>query len=197
MKLRLGVSTGDVVETVMQTLVDEPLTLSPEEQTAFNTARWAELVADPQWQRWEGRIETDEYGNVIMMPPPQVIHATAESEIVVLLRQLLGRAVLTECPISTIEGVKSADVAWMSSEAHAKVKNAPCLPAAPPICVEVLSPSNSRREMIHKKALYFKAGAVEVWFCDRKGKMTFHLSPDDAGSATSRFCPKFPAQVEL
>jgi Uma2 family endonuclease len=181
----------------MQTLADEPLTLSPEEQTAFNVARWAELTVDPQWEHWEGRIETDEYGNVIMMPPPQVPHATAESEIVVLLRQLLGRVVLTECPISTAKGVKSADVAWMSSEAHALVKSAPCLPTAPPICVEVLSPSNSRREMVRKKALYFEAGAEEVWFCDRKGKMTFYLSPEDVGNATSRFCPAFPAQVEV
>lgn len=141
--------------------------------------------------------ETDEYGNVIMMPPPQVPHATAESEIVVLLRQLLGRVVLTECPISTSKGVKSADVAWMSSEAHAPVKDAPCLPSAPPICVEVLSPSNSRREMKQKKALYFEAGAVEVWFCDRKGKMTFFLTAEDAGSDSSRFCPAFPSRVSL
>jgi Uma2 family endonuclease len=181
----------------MQTLVHEPLTLSPEEQTAFNMARWAELVADPQWENWEGRIETDEYGNVMMMPPPQVFHSSAESEIVVLLQQLLGRKALPECPISTSEGVKSADVAWMPGEAYDKVKDAPCLPTAPPICVEVLSPSNSRREMVHKKALYFEAGAVEVWFCDRKGRMTFFPTAEDAGSATSRFCPAFPARVEL
>jgi Uma2 family endonuclease len=181
----------------MQILADEPLTLSAAEQTAFNTARWAELVADPQWQQWEGRIETDEYGNVIMMPPAQVIHSSAQSEIVVLLQQQLGRKVLPECPISTAGGVKAADVAWMRGEEYDKVKSAPCLPSAPPICVEVLSPSNSRREMIHKKALYFQAGAVEVWFCDRKGKMTFYLSQQDAGSSASRLCPAFPAQVEV
>src|SRR3954465_9313395 len=101
----------------MQTLADEPMTLSPEEQTAFNVARWAELVADPQWEHWEGRIETDEYGNVIMMPPPPVFHSSAESEIVVLLQQLLGRKSLPECPISTSKGVKAADVAWMPNEA--------------------------------------------------------------------------------
>lgn len=181
----------------MPTLADEPLELSLEEQTAFNVARWAELTADPQWERWEGRIETDEDGNVIMMPPPQVYHANAESEIAVLLRQLLGRNVLTECPISTAKGVKSADVAWISSDAYAKVKDAPCLVPAPPICVEVISPSNSRRQMTKKKALYFQAGAIEVWFCDRKGEMTFYLSPEDSGSASSKLCPAFPATVQL
>jgi Uma2 family endonuclease len=181
----------------MQTLADEPVTLSREEQTAFNVARWAELVADPQWEQWEGRIETDEYGNVIIMPPAQVFHANAESEIAVLLRQLLGRNVLTACPISTTKGVKSADVAWMPNQAYEKVKNAPCLPTAPAICVEVLSLSKSRRKMVQKKALYFEGGAVEVWFCDRKGQMTFYLSLQDAGSSASHLCPVFPAQVEV
>ena len=178
-------------------LADEPLELSIEEQTAFNVARWAELVADPQWEQWEGRIETDEYGNVVMMPPPAVVHARAEVQIAIMLQQLLEGVALTECPVSTSKGVKGADVAWMNSEAYEEVKGEPCLPAAPPICVEVLSPSNTLREMKHKKALYFRAGAVEVWFCDRKGKMTFFLSADDPGSAVSQFCPAFPAVVQV
>ncbi|HEV7406495.1 MAG TPA: Uma2 family endonuclease [Chthoniobacteraceae bacterium] len=181
----------------MQTLADESLELSFEEQTAFNVARWAELAADPQWEHWEGRIETDEFGNVIMMPPSHVFHARAEVEIAVLLRQLLGGVALTECPISTTKGVKSADVAWLSTEAYEEVRDEPCLPTAPPLCVEVLSPSNSRREMRQKKALYFERGAVEVWFCDRKGKMTFFLSPEDGGSGASRFCSGFPATVRV
>lgn len=181
----------------MQTLADESLELSFEEQTAFNVARWSELIADPQWEHWQGRIETDEYGNVIMMPPPAVVHGRAEVEIALLLRQLLGGVALTECPVSTAKGVKGTDVAWMTSEAYEKVKDEPCLPTAPPICVEVLSPSNSRREMKQKKALYFERGAAEVWFCDRKGKMTFFLTAEDAGSASSQFCPAFPARVDV
>ena len=181
----------------MQTLADEPLTLSPEEQTAFNVARWAELIMDPQWEHWEGRIETDEYGNVIMMPPPAPVHGRAEVQIAVLLQQVLGGVAITECPVSTAKGVKGADVAWMSNETWEREKNQPCLATAPPICVEVLSPSNSRREMVRKKALYFKAGAKEVWFCERKGQMTFYLSAKDAGSAASRVCPAFPPQIRV
>jgi Uma2 family endonuclease len=179
----------------MPSLSDETLELSLEEQTAFNLARWAELTADPQWEQWEGRIETDEFGNAIMMPPAQVAHGRAEVQIAVLLQQILGGVALTECPISTAKGVKSADVAWMPAESYEKVKDAVCLPGAPPLCVEVLSPSNSRREMSRKMSLYFQAGAVEVWFCDRKGKMTFFLSPEDAGSKPSRLCPDFPETV--
>ena len=181
----------------MQTLADEPLTLSAREQTAFNIARWAELSADPQWEQWEGRIETDEYGNVIMMPPPAPIHGCAEVKIALQLQQLLGELALTNCPISTAKGVKAPDVVWMSNAAWEKVKNEPCLSTAPPICVEVLSPSNSRREMVQKKALYFQAGALEIWFCERKGKMTFYLSPKDAGSDNSQLCPAFPASIAI
>src|SRR3954468_10613207 len=118
----------------MQTLVDEPLELTPEEQTAFNVARWAELAADPQGEQWEGRIETDEFGNVIMMPPPPPVHGRAGFRIGILLEQSLGGVAVPECPISTAKGIKAADVAWMSIEAYEKVKNT-CLPTAPPICV--------------------------------------------------------------
>src|SRR5438093_5713223 len=37
-------------------------------QTEFNMRRWAELLADRELARFEGRIETDRYGHVIMGP---------------------------------------------------------------------------------------------------------------------------------
>lgn len=36
-------------------------------------------------------------------------------------------------------------------------------PRAPELCVEIVSPSNSREEMQIKTALYLEAGAQEVW----------------------------------
>jgi hypothetical protein len=51
--------------------------------------------------------------------------------------------------------------------------------------------------MAEKKALYFAAGAEEVWFCDQTGKMEFHCDPNaDAGHASLR-CPDFPRQIVL
>jgi len=35
-------------------------------QTAFNLRRWAELLADRELARVEGRIETDRHGHTIM-----------------------------------------------------------------------------------------------------------------------------------
>ena len=51
--------------------------------------------------------------------------------------------------------------------------------------------------MQEKKALYFAAGAQEVWFCDQKGKMTFFLDAASVGQTSSCLCPEFPRSIEL
>src|SRR6266700_3915375 len=38
-------------------------------QTASNLRRWAELLADRELAKVEGRIETDRFGHIIMSPP--------------------------------------------------------------------------------------------------------------------------------
>jgi Uma2 family endonuclease len=173
-----------------------------EDQTEFNLRRWAELTADTELGRElakiEGRIETDRHGHIIMSPPPAFSHGSYQSEIASLLKSKLphGRAV-TECPISTADGVKAADVAWISKTRLQKIGESNCLTEAPEICVEVLSPDNTRVEMAEKKALYFAAGAEEVWFCDRTGKMTFHCTANSEASPASIRCPDFPRQIML
>jgi Uma2 family endonuclease len=133
-----------------------------------------------------------------MYPPAAFGHGSRQSKIAYLLQTLLphGRTV-TECPISTADGVKAADVAWISADRVAAFGEVLCLPEAPEICVEVLSPDNTRAEMREKKALYFDAGASEVCYCDRSGRMTFYCSADSAGESSSSFCAAFPARVEL
>jgi Uma2 family endonuclease len=73
-----------------------------------------------------------------------------------------------------------------------KAQNPVALERAPEICVEVLSPSNSKPEMEEKRALYFEAGAQEVWICGLDGKMEFYTADL---SAASRLCPMFPGQL--
>jgi len=105
-----------------------------------------------------------------------------------------GRAV-TECPIETSEGVKAADVAWVSRERRASKPNDPVYLVAPEICVEIESPSDSRGELEERKRLYFEKGAAEFWVCDLDGNMEFvHV----AGSILqSRLCPDFPLRIVL
>lgn len=178
--------------------IAEPEALTLEEQTAFNLKRWAELEHAPLLAQIEARIETDRYGYVVMSPYPGFWHASYQGEISFVIRTLLpvGRTV-TECPISTVEGVKLADVAWMSRDRLKKIATRHCLKKAPQVCVEIVSPSNTRREMREKKALYFAAGASEVWFCDENGAMTFFNAPESTGEANSQPCPDFPRQIEL
>ncbi len=171
---------------------------SQAQQTEFNLRRWTELLADPELARFEGRIETDRHGHIIMSPPPAAHHGSLQGEIVFLLRTLMkeGR-VLPECPISTADGVKAADVAWASPESIRALGNRTCFPKAPEICVEVLSPSNTEAEISEKMLLYFDAGAKEVWLCSRTGAMSFFTSPNSQPLQSSRLCPEFPSQVEL
>lgn len=169
---------------------------SHEEQTVLNLQRWSELLTDAELARWQGRVETDRHGHILMSPPASSEHGGFEAEICYRLRHLKSEGkVYGECPVSTADGVKVADAAWISAEKLAKIGRRACLSHAPEICVKILSPTNSRREMAEKKALYFSAGAVEVWLCDAQGRMTFFAGPESDGKAASRLCPEFPESV--
>jgi Uma2 family endonuclease len=128
-----------------------PMTIelqSSETQTAFNLKRWHEVLNDPDLARLPHRIETDRHGHIIMTPPPAPFHGQKQFRVGSLLERLLPHGiVLTECPLSTSDGVKAVDVAWVSSERTQEVKNAVCLTRAPEICIEVVSPSNTAAEM--------------------------------------------------
>ena len=74
------------------------------------------------------------------------------------------------------------------------VKTSPLLTRAPEICIEVLSPSNSAAEIAEKRALYFDAGAAEVWICNRDGSFAFFSGPDHQ-IPRSVICPLFPERI--
>jgi Uma2 family endonuclease len=170
--------------------------LSQEEQTEFNLRRWEEISKDAELAKWEGRVETDRHGQLIMSPPPASNHGARQARISYLLFKLMPKGIaLTECPISTVDGVRAADVAWLKASREAEVEATGCFLKAPEICVEVVSPDNSRRELDEKKALYFAAGALEVWFCRKAGEMEFHLSAGGAAQAQSQLCPTFPRKI--
>jgi Uma2 family endonuclease len=158
-------------------------------------ARWQELVDDPELAKLPYRIETDRFGRTIMSPPPGFRHVSNVAKITSLLKELLpeGRA-FSETPVLTSDGIKVPDATWVSAvyAQELETRDPLVLERAPEICVEVLSPSNSKPEMEEKRALYFEAGAHEVWICRRDGKMEFY-TPDL--SAASRLCPAFPGQL--
>jgi Uma2 family endonuclease len=171
--------------------------LPHEAQKAKNVSRWSELIGDQNLAQFEGRIETDRHGHVVLSPVPAASHGSFQAEIAFLLRSLMpdGR-VLAECPISTADGVKAADVAWASTARIRDLGDNICFLEAPEICLEVLSPGNTKAEMREKAELYFDAGAAEVWHCEENGDMSF-IGIGMIPLPTSTLCPKFPAQVKL
>lgn len=166
-----------------------------EEQTAFNLRRWEEVLADSELRKLPGRVETDRHGRVTMSPPAAPNHGKSQVEIATLLKNHLPNGTtITECPVSTADGVKGVDLAWASAESWGEVGNRTCFLRAPEICVEVASPCNTEEELREKVALYFDAGAKEVWICATFGEISFY-EPDGGVLARSRFCPHFPSRV--
>jgi Uma2 family endonuclease len=164
--------------------------------TAFNLAVWRKVLADPVLARLPHRLETDRYGQIVRSPPPAPEHGEEQFSVGKLLDQMLpGGHVITECPLSTSEGVKLVDVAWISKRLRQAQRGAVCFTQAPEVCVEIISPGNTRRELAEKKQLYFAAGAEEVWFCHRDGRMEFFRkeAPETAGS--SALCSRFPQRI--
>src|SRR6201987_6118503 len=173
-------------------LLGVPITIEfpdVETQTSFDLARWKEILADPELTKLHYRIETYQYSRILISPPPAPLHGQRQVEIALLLRQLLpnGRT-LTECPISTAAGVRAVDVAWLAPERQESIPQLTLFERAPEICAEVLSPSNTTAEIDQKRALYFDAGAIEVWICKLDGSISF-FSGVDHQLSTSLLCP--------
>ena len=156
---------------------------------------WQELCADPSLQDLPYRIELNGL-NQIVMSPLYFRHGRYQKKICKLLDQLLltGESSV-EAAVMTSDNVKVPDVIWATHEFIRQHADAFALPVAPDLCVEVLSPTNRNVEIDQKRALYFGAGAREVWICGLKGEMKFYTP---AGQVErSAMCPEFPARVEL
>jgi Uma2 family endonuclease len=131
--------------------------------------RWAELCNDPMMQDLPGKIELNGLG-VIEMSPASNRHGMAQAAIShALTSQLSEGTAIVECCISTDDGVRVPDVAWASATFIAQQGDNSPFTAAPEICVEVRSPSNTNDEMEYKTKLYLQAGAVEVWIVTEAG----------------------------
>jgi Uma2 family endonuclease len=164
-------------------------------QTQFNLARWTQILAEPALAKLPNRIETDRLGRILMSPPPAFRHSRRQFSIGALLSSLLPKGViLTECPVSTADGVKSIDVAWLAPDRPEIIQEPLVLTRTPEICIEILSPSNSVSEINEKRVLYFDAGAAEVWICNLDGSMSF-FSGADHQQSTSLLCPNFPDRI--
>ncbi len=156
---------------------------------------WQQIVNDPSFANLPYKIETNEHGQVIMSPTV-FLHGIYQAKIARLLEQHLPDGVVSnETAIETSKGVRVPDVTWFSMSFFQANHAAFALFNAPEICVEVISKSNSTREMNTKRKLYLERGALEVWSCDLEGQMRFY----DVSGALQRsvLAPEFPQVVVL
>jgi Uma2 family endonuclease len=124
-------------------------------------ARYRAICEDPCYANVPGKIELDVWGRLLMSPASNY-HSAIQTALSGKLAALGGRA-FVEASVLTPAGVLVADVAWASDEfMRAHAFETPYT-RAPELCVEVVSPSNSRRELDEKVAAYRAAGAEEVW----------------------------------
>lgn len=132
-------------------------------------SRWQRTQHDPVLRDVPGKIELNEKGT-IELSPPNTRHAMLQAFVIGELQRLRpdGTA-LGECSIETDIGIRVPDASWASAEFMSRYGATSPLPKAPELCVEVLSPTNSRPELREKIAAYLAAGAIEVWLVAEDG----------------------------
>lgn len=136
--------------------------------------QWAEVVDNPYFENLPFKIELNRYGKIEMTPASNR-HGHLQFQIGTLLKRKLKKGeVLIECSVQTTEGVKVADVAWCSKAFIKQYGYETPYSHAPEICVEVVSPSNSKEEMANKAQLYLQAGAEEVWIVWENGIVDYY-----------------------
>jgi Uma2 family endonuclease len=123
--------------------------------------RYRALCDDPLYAKVPGKIELDVWGRMVMTPP-SYYHGVIQGRLCQRLAALGGET-SGETPIATAMGLFVADAAWASAKFIRAHGGETPLMRAPEICIEVVSPSNSAKEVEEKRIAYLATGAEEVW----------------------------------
>ena len=115
--------------------------------------RWNELAADPESP---DRYELNELGELILSPKPTNDHQRIASAVARSLEAQLGPEAATEISVYTDRGIRVPDVVWMPAARWREVKGQSPFPFVPDLCVEVLSPGNSRAQITMKTGAYLR-----------------------------------------
>jgi Uma2 family endonuclease len=155
--------------------------------------RWQQLADNRVVAAIPCKVELNEKG-AIEVSPPTVRHSLIQAFVTCeLARQRPEGTTLTECTVETDIGMRVPDVAWASRELLEQHRNENEFRVAPELCVEVLSPTNTRIEMAEKTAAYLAAGAKEVWIVGEDGIPEIHTSAGRVPTSTLGFeLPRLP-----
>ncbi|HXD86899.1 MAG TPA: Uma2 family endonuclease [Urbifossiella sp.] len=181
--------------------------MMPTTATKLLTAEEFERLPDPG----DGSRQELVRGEVITMPGPNWQHGEIAANVAVAIKLFLRKNKIGRV---TVEGgnitergpdtVRSPDVSFMSMERMPlDEKMDRYAEGAADLCVEVLSPSNTRAEMNEKIAEYFAGGSRLVWVVDPKkrtvtvytGPKTSRIVKDDAVLDGGDVLPGFACPV--
>ena len=138
---------------------------------------WAAVLNNPFLKDLPFKIELNKWGQILMSPASNN-HGRHQFNIgdrIKTGKKGQGQVIM-ECSIQTDQGVKVADVAWVSDAFINEHGFTTPYATAPEICVEIISPSNSTGEIEEKIQLYLTQGAHEVWIVNDDGKVRYYTT---------------------
>jgi Uma2 family endonuclease len=145
---------------------------------------WAEFLRLPERPEAGKRYELHD-GEVVVVPPARPLHIKLQKRIERLLESLAGDrgVVATEFPYRPVPNLQY----WFADVAYIPKADWDALPPdeypiyAPPLVVEVLSPSNTAAKVNRQRELAMSAGTGEFWVVDADRRTVLVT---DLGSAT-------------
>jgi len=152
------------------------------------TARWQELLEDPDAPE---QCELDEFGEVHVNPPPSFRHQRIVAALSPQIESALGGEVGSYA-LQTPSGVRFPDLCWARSfEELARAGGMDPLTKMPPLCVEVLSRWDKRKDINDKVEGYLAAGVQEVILIETDGRIRYLTAAGEQARS------QFGLQLEL
>ncbi|MCI5220377.1 MAG: Uma2 family endonuclease [Candidatus Electrothrix sp. LOE2] len=146
---------------------------------------WASVINNPFLKDLPFKIELNKWGQILMSPASNN-HGRHQFNVGDRIKtDKKGRGqVIMECSIQTDQGVKVADVAWVSDAFIQEHGFTTPYGVAPEICVEIISLSNSKGEIAEKIQLYLAKGAHEVWIVNNDGKVRYYTAQGEIAASS-------------
>ncbi len=156
---------------------------------------WQQLCGNSYLKNLPFKKELNKFGQVVLTPLSETLSVLQGQIILKLIAVTESKGnVFSECPIKTLDNIKIADVAWISTQRHRSAKKGPIYIIAPEICLELTPIQNNEKITLFKRKLYFEAGAKEVWLCGEDGDIIFYNQ--QGRIAQSVLMPNFPYHID-
>ncbi len=138
------------------------------------------------------------HGEIVPVPRPKFKHGELQQRLLELLKELApaGSYATIELAfrLAPEHDLRAADVGYISRERLLAARESDDLFGAPDLMIEVLSPSNTAREMSGREQLCLSHGCQEFWVVDPKTK-TVRIARNDAPTATYRLGDEIPLRL--